>query len=254
MLVYNTPNIRIRNTLFRNNTPEELDPKVVHNRCYFTRQDNQSFFVDNRTTSGGISLFVQGQTADIAIESCTFLGNAARNDTDVTLIRRSRRNGHGGALNLRLLDSADSVLRVSDCLFANNTAEAHAGAMAISVGGSTRRSRVLVTGTRFEGNRCLIEKCTGGAVGISFFPEVQFNQLRFVDTNFTGNGAQSSGALVLSTSVGALQDEESLLADLLLLEDCWFFENQAFFEGTALGVFSITHTNMIGIQVNITNW
>ena len=253
LLVYNSPNIMITNTTFLNNIPTELPLKVVHDVCYFTRGVDTSFFLDNRTTSGGISLYMEGETANILIDNCTFINNTARNDSDVVLVRRSERNGHGGALNIRLINSSESTVCIRRTLFSGNSAEAHAGALAISVAGIAQRNHFIVSDTVFERNRCVIAMCTGGAVGITLLTMSQFNTLLFQDSDFTGNEAESGGAIVLSTSVGAVRDETGL-SDILRLENCRFMGNQAFFEGTALGVFSITHTNQIGISVEVTDW
>ena len=252
-LVYNTPNVRITETSFRNNNPEELDMDIVRNTCYFPGDDNMSFFLDNRTTSGGISLFIDSGPTKLLVENCSFVENKARNDSAVILARRSTRNGNGGAMNLRLLDSWNSTVCIRRTVFLNNTAEAHAGALAISLGGSATRNTFVVSESIFEGNKCLIDKCTGGAVGITLYSTTQYNTFSFHDCNFTKNQAQSSGAIVLSTSASAVQTEGGL-SDELRLRNCWFVRNKAFFEGTALGVFSIAHTNQIGIPVNVCNW
>lgn len=196
---------------------------------------------------------MEGAPTNILIENCTFVNNTARNDSDVVLVRRSEKNGHGGAANIRILNSTDSTVCIRRTLFSGNSAEAHAGALAIYVAGSARRNRFVVSESVFEDNRCLIDKCTGGAVGISLLPSSRYNTFLFVDSNFTGNEARSSGAMSLSTSVGAVSDNEGR-SDLLRLTNCWFVRNRAFFEGTALGVFSITQANQIGIPVVVTDW
>ncbi len=249
LLVYNTPNLKITNTNFLNNTPETLPLEIAQSECYFTRGENSTFFLDNRTTSGGISLYMDGATTKVSIDNCTFVDNTARNDSDVLLVRRSRRNGHGGAMNIRILGSTNSTVCLRRSLFRRNSAQAHAGALAISVGYLTTLTRFVISDTSFEDNWCFIEKCTGGAVGANYLPGSSFITLSFLDSNFTGNEARSSGAIVLSTSVSA-----DNLSDTLRLRNCWFVGNRAFFEGTALGVFSITQTNQIGIPVDIIDW
>lgn len=196
---------------------------------------------------------MEGAPTNLLVENCTFVNNTARNDSDVVLVRSSKRNGQGGALNVRLLNSSDSTVCIRRSLFQRNSAEAHAGALAVTMAGSAQRNRFIVSDTVFEDNRCLIDMCTGGAVGITFLPTSKFNTLLFLNSNFTSNEAESSGAIVLSTSVGAERNDEGL-SDILRLKNCRFIRNRAFFEGTALGVFSITHTNEIGIPVDITDW
>lgn len=224
---------------------------MVNNPCYFFGEQSVSFFLDNRTTSGGISLFVNDSTTNILIENCHFVNNSARNDSIVALMRRSSGYGHGGAANLRLLNSSDGGICIKNSKFVSNSAEAHAGALAIAMAGSSAQNRVVVMGTVFEENSCLIADCTGGAVGISFLTETHLNTILFLGSNFTNNSAISGGAIVLSTSVGAEVIEED---DRLVLKNCLFVNNSAFFEGTALGVFSVTHTHQIGLPVDIFDW
>lgn len=212
-----------------------------------------SFFLDNRTTSGGISLFMEAATTNLLVENCSFVENAARNDSAVILARKSGRNGNGGAVNLRLLDTWNSTVCIRRTMFRNNTAEAHAGALAISLAGTATRNKFVVSESIFEGNKCLVDKCTGGAVGINLYSTTRYNTFSFHDCNFTENQATSSGAIVLATSASAVQTQGGL-SDVLRLRNCWFVRNRAFFEGTALGVFSIAHTNQIGIPVDICDW
>ena len=239
VLIYNTPNIRITNTSFLHNHPRILPIEIVHKEC-----STEDIFIDNRMASGGISLYIDDTTDNILIENCQFIDNFARNDSDV----RYEKYGQGGALSLRFNSSTDGTVCIKGTEFVNNSAEVQAGAIAISLIKFT--NKFIISDSIFEGNLCKTPKCTGGAVGINFFADTQINTILFVNCNFTGNSASSSGAIVLSTSVGAKQSDEAILK----LENCWFRGNRAFFEGTALGVFSVSHTNELGIPVDINNW
>lgn len=253
LLIYNTPSVKITNTTFLNNIPMELPPDIARNTCYFSGGANTTIFLDNRTTSGGISLFMEGASTKVLIENCSFINNTGRNDPDVVLARRSDRNGHGGAMNLRLRNSTNSTVCIKKTTFLNNSAEAHGGALAITMASYAERNRFILSESHFEGNKCLINKCTGGAVGINFFSGTMYNTIWFLDSNFTKNQANSSGAVALSTSVSAELSEDGL-SDILILRNCWFVQNEAFFEGTALGVFSLSNTNQIGMPVDICDW
>lgn len=252
LLVYNTPNLKISNTAFHNNTPALLERDIAQDPCYF-RRENTSPFLDNRTTSGGISLYMDGEATKVLIHNCSFINNTARSDPDVTFQRRTERNGHGGGVNIRILNSTGSVVCLRESTFRGNRAEAHAGALALFLAASASRNNIIVSDTLFEDNSCGLDECTGGAVGIDFLSGTRFNTILFEDSNFTGNTAGSSGAIVLSTSVSAVATEDGL-SDILRLDNCWFIKNSAFFEGTALGVFSVSHTNEIGIPVDINDW
>ena len=144
---------------------------------------------------------------------------------------------------------------IKSCLFENNTAEAQAGAVALTIGGMSNGNDIELLGCRFYNNACTLKRCTGGAIGIDFYFDTSFNEIRIKDTEFVGNNAMDGmgGAISLSTSVGIVTDEDGR-SDALILEKCLFERNMAFYDGTALGVFSLTHTEQIGLPVNITNW
>ncbi len=224
----------------------------MHNTCYrpFGEADN-TFFIDNRTSGGAISYYSEDSTINVVISGGLFVDNNARPDLDVGLIRRSNVYGHGGAVSIRLLNSTNSSVCIQESKFLENSAEAHAGALAITVANSSDTNFVIER-SLFDRNKCQVQNCTGGAVGIYLFSNTVRNQMLFAHCNFTSNKANSSGAVVLSTSVSAtVRDGKS---DILKFTECRFENNQAFYEGTALGVFSLTHTNLIGIPVELDDW
>ena len=252
VLIYDTPVVLFRSVLFTDNHPSELPPSITHDTCYFSGGQDV-FFLDNRTSSGGISFYVEDWPTRFLIQDCVFLNNSARPDPDVSLPRRSGSYGHGGALNIRLLNSSGSSVCIENSVFEFNYAEAHAGALAIAVAGESSLNAFYVRNATFERNRCVIDNCTGGAVGIDLFAGTSFNKFEFTDSRFTRNKAQVSGAISLATLVSATPNADGI-SDILILLRCSFERNEAFFEGTALGAYSLTHTNQIGIPVNITDW
>ena len=145
------------------------------------------------------------------------------------------------------------MLCIKNSVFKNNTAEAQAGALALTIGGFSSENNVELSNCSFMNNSCYLARCTGGAVGIDFFFNTSFNEVVFKETDFIGNSAETGGAISLSTTVGIVTAINGR-SDALILKDCLFEENKAFFEGTALGVFSLTHTDQIGLPVNITDW
>lgn len=251
VLLYNSSNIMVTNSSFLDNHPSNLNKTVVTNQCYFNPNSDDifHFFLSNRPTSGGISLYVDDYTTNILIEDCTFMNNTARPDYTSGLVRRSSSYDHGGALNIRLIDSNSSTVCISSSRFIDNSAAAHAGALAITMAGSSTDTLFIVSNSLFEHNQCFIEKCTGGAVGIKFFDKTK-NTVLFLNSNFTSNEAISGGAMALSTHA-KYQGGKS---DILNLTNCRFISNRGYFEGTALGVFSITRANEIGVSVNIEDW
>ena len=182
--------------------------------------------------------------------NCTFVNNSARPDNDVSLVRRSESYGHGGAVNIRLLHSSNGQLCILNSTFSGNSAEAHGGGVVLSLAGNASNNNFLVSDCLFKDNFCTVAKCTGGGVGLDLLAGSQFNTLKIVDTNFTGNRANASGAISLSTSVSA-EVSEGKITDKLIIERCLFRNNQAFFEGTALGAYSLTHADQIGIPLEV---
>ena len=250
VIFYNTPKARISNCSFLSNHPEELEPEVAHSTCFQPLgEDTDTFFLDNRTSGGGLTYYSEDVTTKLIIQDGLFVDNNARPNLDVDLIRRSGSYGHGGALSIRLLNNTNSTVCIRDSKFLRNFAEAHAGAMAVTVAKSSTDNKIVVLRSVFRRNMCQIENCTGGAVGVYFFSGTLLNTILFVDCNFTNNEARSSGAMVLSTSVSASGE-----SDILRLTNCQFKSNQAFYDGTALGVFSLTQTNQVGIPVELESW
>lgn len=252
LLLYNTPTLMLTNVEFTDNWPQYLHPNISHNTCYFSGGQDV-FFLDNRTTSGGISFHIERNSLTFLISNCTFRNNSARPDYDVSLPRNSEAYGHGGGANIRLLHSSNSTVCILGSVFEKNVAQAHGGGLAIALAGKSERNRFVVADTRFENNSCLVDKCTAGGVGIDFYSDTAFNQLLFLRINFTGNQANTSGAVSLTTAVSAVSDSEGV-SDVLILNACKFERNRAFFEGTALGAFSLTHGDQIGVPVEVIDW
>ena len=206
------------------------------------------FFLDNRTTSGGISFYNKDRPVDFLVLDCIFFNNTARPDSDLSLPRASIGYGHGGALTLRFLNSSRGRVCVKESQFEANSAQAHAGAISIATGIS-EMNRVMISNCNFVDNTCEVDKCTGGAVGVDFYKETVDNQFFILECNFTGNAAQSGGAISLLTYVSSDGNSDSLT-----LEKCLFEDNKAFFEGTAISLFSLVHADQIGFPVLINNW
>ena len=249
LLIHNTSTVVLDSCTFANNVPEFLTPNITRDTCYFSG-GKEIFFVDNRTTSGGVSFYIENIHTTFLLVNCTFVNNSARPDNDVSLVRRSESYGHGGAVNIRLLHSSNGQFCILNSTFSGNSAEAHGGGVVLSLAGNASNNNFLVSDCLFKDNFCTVAKCTGGGVGLDLLAGSQFNTLKIVDTNFTGNRANASGAISLSTSVSA-EVSEGKITDKLIIERCLFRNNQAFFEGTALGAYSLTHADQIGIPLEV---
>lgn len=143
---------------------------------------------------------------------------------------------------------------IKSCEFENNTAEAQAGAVGVTVGGPSTRNHIELLDCKFLNNSCSLGRCTGGAIGIDFFANTSFNEILIKESEFIRNNARDGmgGAISLSTTVNVVTEDG--MSDALVLQSCLFSQNQAFYDGTAVGVFSLTHTDQIGLPINITDW
>jgi hypothetical protein len=251
LLVFNTAPFILNKTHFLNNRPQILNESVTTSTCYFSGGIDV-FFLDNRTSSGGVSHYSESEPTQMYMVDCVFRDNLARPDEAVSLPRESDGYGHGGAINMRFSDSSRGQVCVKNCVFESNSAEAQAGGLALTIGGSSSSNDIELLGCHFFNNTCSVKRCTGGAIGIDFFFNTSYNEVLVRETEFVGNFAETGGAISLSTTVGVVTGPDGR-SDALILEECLFEENQGFYEGTALAVFSLTHTDQVGLPVNITN-
>ena len=184
----------------------------------------------------------------VFISNVTFRNNSARPDIDISLPRASEAYGHGGAINIRLLRSINGKVCIENSTFEKNFAEAFGGAVAIATGEASG-NKILIRNSTFRNNFCQISRCAAGALGIDIFSNTSSNEILVTETSFVGNEAKTGGAITLSTSVG-----QEGMTDALFLRNCSFEENVAFYEGTALGLFSHSHADQIGAPIEVQDW
>lgn len=253
MLLYNSPSVAFIETTFSNNHPAFLSEEILSNPCYFPGGNNL-FLLDNRTSSGGISYYTDKYPARLLISQSTFYNNSARLDSSPAAKSRTTSvYGFGGALYFRLVSANNSRVCISDTTFESNTAGGGGGAIIAALAHFATRNQITVIKSTFVNNRCSVLTCIGGAIGVDMLLGTQYNEFLISESNFTGNEAESGGAIVLATSVGSTTSPDGI-ADSLVLDSCTFESNQAFYEGTAVAVFSFGHLDQIGFPLNITNW
>ena len=212
------------------------------------------FFIDNRTSAGGITFFMENQTTSLVVSKSRFYNNSARPDSTDVLQRDSKVYGHGGAITARLVDSSNSSICIENSLFEHNTAQANGGAIAASMARLSNNSHFLVNNSLFSRNYIPSDNNgTGGAVGFDIFNQASFNQVTFTRCNFTNNEAYSGGAISLATSASAVSNFEGQ-SNQLVLTDCRFERNRSAYDGSAVSVSSLSHVNQVGIPVDVTNW
>ena len=106
LLVYNTAPFFLNRTHFLNNNPQRLNESITTSTCYFSGGIDV-FFLDNRTSSGGVSHYSESEATKVYMVDCMFQDNQARPDETVSLPRQSDGYGHGGAVNIRLSGSSE---------------------------------------------------------------------------------------------------------------------------------------------------
>ena len=179
----------------------------------------------------------------------TFFSNRARpNFASSPAPQRLQPLGRGGAISLRVINSAGSNLCIKDSNFTNNTAETSAGAITYSVSGFTTNTSLTFEGCTFDGNRCDLERCIGGAIafqtgilkidGATIFIAILNSVMR---NNSAGAGAGFNG----------FSGQSNVLYDF---ENCTFEGNTAEDDGTAVSILSIGLTVTRGSTFTCTNW
>ncbi len=240
LLLHNTPTVLLKRTHFTNNRPQYLPGNITSNICYFSGGQDV-FFLDNRTTSGAVSLYIEGDPLTLLISDCLFQNLSARPDADISLPRFSRRYGHGGAVNLRILSNNHSKICIEDSSFTSNFAEAHAGALAVAFADSASMNNVRVQNCSFENNSCTDDRCSGGAFGVDFFAETAFNQVEVSDSNFIENSAEngSGGAMSISAADLAVSQGES---NSVTLRNCRWVWTDVCYQNLVTSLTCVVHS------------
>ena len=140
-----TETVTIKNTVFMDNMNNATAPN----------DKNETSIEDLYNivqTSGGVTIFINDQSATVVIDNCTFSNNHASmnqpNDTRPVLLKQ---NGHGGSLLLRLSGSYESSVMITGCTFTGNTAEVDGGAVYLTYSdGSQNNSFYFYNNTFFN--------------------------------------------------------------------------------------------------------
>ena len=198
-------------------------------------------------------MYARYDSLNLLISKCTFENNAARPNINSGLPRALLPYGHGGAIILRFITTNHSLVCIQDSSFLNNTAEANGGAIQLSIANDATYNNVIFRNCQFDRNTCTLDTCTGGVVGIDLFQGSVFNQVHFLNSNFTENMADAGGVLSLLTRSEA-HPELDQERNPLLFQNCLFERNQAKQDGTVLSIFSVSLVNELGFSVFFENW
>ena len=221
-------------------------------KCY-PGQNEQIFFLDSRPAAGALSAYSNIVSLHLLVTDCTFKDNMARPNEDNTLPRALLSFGHGGAMMLRLVSTSNSLICIKDSEFINNTAEANGGAIQLSMVNNAVYNTAVIRNCQFFENKCTLDTCTGGVIGIDFFQNEAFNEVHVIDSKFTNNWADAGGVVSLVTSTSIHQDEDDL-AKPMLFKNCSFEGNMARGDGTVVSLFSATLVVEVGFPVYFEDW
>ena len=156
-------------------------------------------------------------------------------------------------MTLRLVSTTDSLVCIKDSEFTNNTAEANGGAIQLSIVNNAVYSNVIIRNCLFTKNKCSLDTCTGGVIGIDFFEEAFFNLVHFIDSIFTDNWADAGGVVSVVSSIEVRQNEANSVVPMLF-KNCTFERNSARGDGTVLSLFSATLVIQLGFPVFFEDW
>ena len=206
---------------------------------------------DSVTTSGGVTVFMTDEPLSIFLQNCLFLSNTANrnpeNDTRPVLLKS---NGHGGAIFIHLIRSSDSQVIIEGCTFENNTAEVDGGAIYLSLSDFSSFNLLTLRNNRFNSNH--VEIASGGAISINSFNSTYNNTILLEDSLFDFNYGNVGGAISMTLYDSFINNTR--FPDRIVFRNCSFVRNSAINEGTAVGLFSLTHVDQVGFPVYFQDW
>ena len=159
-------------------------------------------------------------------------------------------NGHGGAIIVRLAGSNDSNIVIRDTVFYSNIAQIDGGAIYFSFSEKATNNSVVLENINFTNN--FVDEASGGAVSVNSFSISYSTIVTVTNCKFINNTANAGGAF--SAVLYDSDEESATLQDGISFTDCFFYNNSASNEGTAVGLFSLVHVDQVGYPVNFTNW
>ena len=250
VIAYLTSPVYVINSDFKDN----IVTNVSNEKCLTS--SNGLFFRDNVTSTGGISFYNENQTQDIIVLNCHFDNNFARNNTEIDSVpNQLKRFGRGGGLSVRLVNSNDGFVYVVNSSFNKNTAEVGGGAVSLTIAES-HGNNITFLNVTFNENACLSDKCTGGAVKADLFAPAKQNRINFFMCNFSSNSAAygSGGAVSIASSDKGFNEAGTDAYKIVTMDSCNFKSNEAKFEGTAVGFFSLGRVNQAGFRILMKDW
>ena len=234
----------VRNSLFEAN---------INNALKNERNINKNFIDLNElnllSIPGGALTVFSNTTLNLVIENCTFSNNKA-NDRAIDDRRPPlwQLDGHGGAMFIRLNGTNESSMVLRNSTFESNIADIQGGAIYVSVSSQAANSKFVVENCTFTNNSA--ETRAGGALAIVLFDATLNNTFVIRDSTFRGNSAVGGGAVaVIQYDIRSTE-----YPDVVVFEKCLFELNTAEREGSAVGLFSLVHSDLEPFPASFISW
>ena len=225
----------------------------INNATTNERLINKNFIDLNElnllSTPGGAVSVYSNTSLNLVIENCTFsnnkAGDRAIDDRRPPLLQL---DGHGGAVFIRLNGTNGSSVYFRNNTFESNIARIQGGAIYVSVSSQAANSNFVVEDCTFTNNSA--ETKAGGALAIVLFDATLNNTFVIRGSLFKGNSAVGGGAVAV-----ILYDFYSTeYQDVVVFENCLFELNTAEREGSAVGLFSLLHTDLEPFPASFISW
>ena len=237
-------NLVVRNCLFEANINNSTTNERHINKEFIDLNDLNVLF-----DSGGAVNVYSNSTLNLVIENCTFSDSKA---SDVAIDdRRPPRlqlDGHGGAVFIRLNGTNESSVLFINSSFESNIAKIQGGAIYVSVSSQAANSKFIVEDCTFTNNSA--ETRAGGALAIVLFSATLNSTFVIRDSTFRGNSAVGGGAV----AVIQYDIHSTGYSDVVAFENCLFELNTAEREGSAVGLFSLVHSDLEPFPASFSNW
>ena len=237
---------------------------IIDNSTFINNTGHGTVLLPLRGNTGAVSIgyhensnFHNESKPTLSITDSRFIANDAgvKRDTfstSTTAFLHNRFTGRGGSLAILMgLTIGDLTANISQCLFQQNHAVSFGGALYLLFTGQELHHYVKIEDSNFIDN---IADNGAGAIQVTFNrAEVLVGQPMTVlmrNCNFIGNRAFIGGAVFLFPSAEGEQ------GNLQILENCYFYKNQADETGAALSAsqfaFFVPKDNLVNHR--ITNW
>ena len=242
--VQESKDLVVRNCVFEAN---------INNATTNERHINKDFIDLNdlnvHSNPGGALSVYSNTTLNLVIENCTFSDNKASeraiDDRRPPLLQL---DGHGGAVFIRLNGTNESSVLFRNSSFEWNIARIQGGAIYMSVSSQAANSKFIVEDCTFTNNSA--ETRAGGALAIVLFNATLNNTFVIRGSTFRGNSAVGGGAVaVIQYDIHSTE-----YLDVVVFENCLFELNTAEWEGSAVGLFSLVHSDLEPFPARFSNW